>query len=93
MNRSFTASRISNDNVLFPPTIIFSDEGVTIKSPALLHKNTEFIPYSGIASVLLHTPLVGFSSITFHAFGHAIKVHGFYKNEVKEMKEIVESMR
>lgn len=36
MNQTFTASRISEKNVLFPTTIIFTDEGVIVKMPALL---------------------------------------------------------
>ena len=89
MEYTYTASRISEANALFPPTIIFNDEGVCIKSPALLHHNTDFIPYGHIASVNIHTPLVGFSTITFFAYGRSISVHGFLKREVEEMKEIV----
>ena len=68
MYRKFTASRISESNVLFPPTIIFTDEGITIKTPALLHHNTDFIPYEAVSSVMIHTPLAGFSTITFYAY-------------------------
>ena len=64
MYRQFTASRVSESNVLFPPTIIFNDEGITIKTPALLHHNTDFIPYEAVSSVMIHTPLAGFSTIT-----------------------------
>ena len=91
MDRTFTASRISDDNVVFPPTVIFNDEGVTIKSPHLLRHDTTFIPYEAISSIDITTPLVGFSTITFYAFGKMYKVHGFYKSEVREMKSIVEN--
>ena len=90
MNRQFTASRISESNLLFPPTIIFTDEGITIKTPALLHHDTAFIPYKAVSSVMIHTPLAGFSSITFYAYGREIRVHGFYQREVQEMKRLVE---
>lgn len=86
----FTASRISESNVLFPPTIIFSGEGITIQTPALLHHNTDFIPYEAVSSVLIHTPVVGFSTITFYAYGREIRVHGFLQQEVREMKRLVE---
>ena len=86
----FTASRISESNVLFPPTIIFSGEGITIQTPALLHHNTDFIPYEAISSVMIHTPVVGFSTITFYAYGREICVHGFRQQEVREMKRLVE---
>ena len=68
-----TASRISESNVLFPPTIIFNYEGITIKTPALLHHNTDFISYDAVSSVMIHTPLAGISTITFHAYGREMK--------------------
>lgn len=91
MNQTFTASRISESNALFPPTIVFNDEGISIKAPALLHHNTDFIAYQSISCINIHTPLIGFSSITFYAYGREIKVHGFTKSEVEEMKYIIES--
>ena len=39
---------------------------------------------------MIHTPLAGFSSITFHAYGREIRVHGFLQREVREMKQSVE---
>lgn len=93
MNKTFTASRISEKNVLFPPTIIFTEEGVTVKMPALLHHNTEFMPYESISSVFIHTPIAGFSTITFYAYGREIRVHGFFQSEVREMKRLVEEWR
>jgi hypothetical protein len=72
------------------PTIIFTDEGVTVKTPALLHHNTEFMPYEAISSVFIHTPVAGFSTITFYAYGREIRVHGFFQSKVREMKEMVE---
>ena len=90
MYYKFTASRISEKNVLFPPTIVFEDDGITIKMPALLHHNTEFIPYDAISSVHIHTPIAGFSTITFYAYGREIRVHGFFQSEVREMKELVQ---
>ena len=86
MYRQFTASRVSESNVLFPPTIIFNDEGITIKTPALLHHNTD----DAVSSVMIHTPLAGFSSITFYAYGREVRVHGFLQREVREMKRLVE---
>lgn len=93
MNKTYTASRISEKNVLFPPTIVFTDEGVTIKMPALLHRNTEFIPYEAVSSVHIHTPIAGFSTITFYAYGRAAEVHGFLQREVQEMKRLVEERK
>ena len=36
------------------------------------------------------TPLAGFSTITFYAYGREIRVHGFLQCEVREMKRLVE---
>ena len=93
MTRTYTASRISEGNQLFPPTIILNDDGVTLRSQALLHKDTVFIPYSAISSVNIHTPLVGYSTITFFAYGQEYRFHGFYQNEVSEMKAIIAEYR
>ena len=35
-------------------------------------------------------PLAGFSTITFYAYRHEIRVHGFLQREVREMKRMVE---
>ncbi|MDY6326284.1 MAG: hypothetical protein SPL42_06070 [Bacteroidales bacterium] len=39
-----------------------------------MHHNTDFIPYEAVSSVMIHTPLTGFSSITFYAYGREIRV-------------------
>lgn len=93
MNRTYTASRISEGNQLFPPTIILTDEGVNLRLPALFHNNTVFIPYNAIGSVDTHTPLVGFSTITFNAFGKQYVCSGFYRKDVLEMRDIISRTR
>ncbi|MCR4737326.1 MAG: hypothetical protein K5846_04120 [Bacteroidales bacterium] len=37
-----------------------------------MHHNTDFIPYDAVSSVMIHTPLAGFSTITFYAYGRTI---------------------
>ena len=93
MTRTYTASRISQGNQLFPPTIILTDEGVTVRAPALVYKDMVFVPYNAISSVEIHTPLVGYSSIRFYAYVKEIHIHGFYQNEVQEMKAIIMEMQ
>ena len=88
--RVFKASRLSKDNTVFPPTVVFNDQGVLVKIPALLRKKEGFIPYAAISGVRIETPLVGFSSIYFEGYGVAYNLNGFKKNEVKEMKWIIE---
>ena len=93
MSRTFTASRVSENNVLFPPTVEMNDEGVLIIIPHLLKKETVFIPYNAVSAVHLSTPIVGFSTVSFYAYGKEFKAHGFLKGEVQEMKRIVEQNR
>lgn len=90
MYRTFTASRISEGNVLFPPSITLTDQGVTIKSPNLFNQQRRMIPYSAIGYVDIYNPLIGFSSITISAFGQDITINGFLASEVETMKRIIE---
>ena len=88
--RIYTASRLSKDNTIFPPTMIFNEQGVLVKLPSLLRKTEDFIPYTAISEVGIETPLVGFSRIYFRGLGATYNLTGFKKNEVKEMKWIIE---
>jgi len=89
MYRTFTASRISEGNVLFPPTIIFDDNGVTVRCPFVFSGESTYIPYSCISSVHIETPIIGFSTISFYAFGNLVSIHGFLKSEAIEMRQII----
>lgn len=89
MHKTFTASRISEGNVLFPPTIIFDDNGVTVRCPFIFSGKSTYIPYSCISSVHIETPIVGFSTISFYAFGNQVSIHGFLKSEAIEMRQII----
>ena len=89
MRRTYTASRISEGNVLFPPTIIFDDNGVTVRCPFIFSGKSTYISYSCISSVHIETPIVGFSTISFYAFGTQVSIHGFLKAEAIEMRQII----
>ena len=89
MRRTFTASRISEGNALFPPTIIFDDNGVTVRCPFIFSGKSTYIPYSCISSVHIETPIIGFSTISFYAFGNLVSIHGFLKSEAIEMRQII----
>ncbi len=78
-------------------SIFFSSPCLTLRHPcgsakasALPHHNTDFIPYEALSSVMIHTPIAGFSTIIFHAYGREIRVHGFLQCDVREMKRLVE---
>lgn len=89
MHKTFTASRISEGNVLFPPTIIFDDNGVTVRCPFIYSGKSTYIPYSCISSVHIETPIIGFSTISFYAFGNPVSIHGFLRSEAIQMREII----
>lgn len=89
MKKTFTASRISEGNVLFPPTIIFDDNGVTVRCPFIYSGKSTYIPYSCISSVHIETPIVGFSTISFYAFGTQVSIHGFLRSEAIQMRQII----
>lgn len=89
MYRTFTASRISEGNVLFPPTVIFDDNGVTVCCPFIFSGKSTYIPYSCVSSVHIETPVVGFSTISFYAYGNLVSIHGFLKSEAIEMRQII----
>ncbi len=89
MYRTFTASRISEGNVLFPPTIIFDDNGVTVRCPFIFSGKSTYIPYNFISSVHISTPIIGFSTISFIAFGERVSIHGFWHSEAVEMRQII----
>lgn len=89
MYRKFVASRISRDNVLFPPQIILEDDCITVKCPGLFSGTTTSIPYDSISHVTVRTPLVGFSTIYFYAFGEEVSIHGFTRSEANEINRVI----
>lgn len=87
---TYTASRLTAGNRIFPSKIIIDDLGVTLKDPALLSGKEKTIPYTRISSVNIDCPFIGFSSIMIETTGEgSIHVHGFTKKEVTEMKELI----
>lgn len=89
MYRKFIASRISKENVLFPPQIILEDTHVTVKCPGLFSGRSTVIPYDNISHISITTPLVGFSTISFFAFGEEIRIHGFTRADANEIKRLI----
>ncbi len=86
----YAASRLTEGNKLFPAKIILEDNGVTFKVPSFFSGEETTIPYSRISSVNIDSPFVGYSDIIIETTGEGkIQVHGFTKNEVREMKQII----
>lgn len=88
--KTYTASRLSEGNKLFPCIITIDDNTITLKQPGLFKGKESTIPMTSIASVDIETPLVGYSNIIIETTGEGkIRAHGFTKSEVKEMKSAI----
>ncbi|MBP6531700.1 MAG: PH domain-containing protein [Bacteroidia bacterium] len=88
--QTFTASRLTGGNRVFPSKIIIDDQGVTLKNPGLFSGKEKTIPYTRISSINIDCPFVGYSTIIIETTGEGrIQMSGFTKSEVTEMKEII----
>ena len=88
--KEYAASRLTEGNKIFPNKITLDDNGVTFKVPAFFSGEETTIPYSRVSSVNVITPFVGYSDIIIETTGEGkIQVHGFTKDEVDEMKQII----
>jgi hypothetical protein len=87
---TYTASRVSEGNRIFPCKIVIDTLGVTVHIPGLFKGEERTIPFKRISSVDIQTPLIGYSSISIESTGEGlIYAHGFTKSEVKEMKRTI----
>ena len=87
---TFTASRLSAGNKVFPSQIIIDNLSLTFKIPGLFSGSEKTIPFSKIASVDIDCPMIGFSTIIVETTGEGnVRAHGFTKDEVKKMKELI----
>ena len=88
--QEYIASRLSENNKLYPIHIIIDDRGVTLRQPGLFNAKETTLLFNSITSVDIETPLVGFSTITIESKGESkIPAHGFTKAEVIEMKQLI----
>ena len=88
--KSYTASRLSEGNKVFPIKILIDERGVTLKHPGVFSGQEKTIPFSRVSSVDVDCPLIGFSTIMIQTTGEGeIDAHGFTKSEVTEMKNLI----
>lgn len=87
----FTASRLSEGNKIFPAEIHIENTGLTVRIPGLFKGKSEYFDYKNITNVSVETPLIGYSTITFHAAGAKVAAHGFTTSEVKQIKQAIEN--
>jgi hypothetical protein len=87
---TFTASRLSQGNRVFPSRINIDQQGVTLKVPGLFSGNEKTILFNRISSVDIDCPMVGYSTIVINTTGEGnIRAHGFLKKEVNRMKALI----
>ncbi|MEO6730210.1 MAG: PH domain-containing protein [Ferruginibacter sp.] len=87
---TYTASRLSEGNKVFPIKIVINQLGVTLKHPGIFSGQEKTIPFSRVSSVDVDCPMVGFSTIIIQTTGEGkINAHGFTKSEVIEMKKLI----
>ncbi|MBY0481797.1 MAG: PH domain-containing protein [Chitinophagaceae bacterium] len=85
--KTYTASRFSEGNKIFPCVLQLDEQSVTYKIPGLFNGKESTIPMSRISSVDIETPMIGYSTIIIETTGEGkIRAHGFTKSEVKEIK-------
>ncbi|MDO9376271.1 MAG: PH domain-containing protein [Ferruginibacter sp.] len=88
--KTYTASRLSEGNKVFPIKISIDEIGITVNHPGLFSGQEKTIPFSRVSSVDVDSPMVGYSTITIQTTGEGrIEGHGFTKTEVVEMKELI----
>lgn len=87
---TYTSSRLTSGNRIFPSKIIIDEQGVTLKKPSLFSGKEKTIPFSRISSVNIDCPFIGFSTIIIETTGEgSIASNGFTKADVKKMKEMI----
>lgn len=88
--KTYTASRLSEGNKVFPCQISIGDNGVTLQVPSFMSGKETTIPFTRISAVDIDCPFIGYSSVSIATAGEGkIIAHGFTKSEVKEMKELI----
>ena len=87
---TYTASRLTGGNRLFPCKVIIDDSAVTLRNPNLFSGKEKTILYKRISAVNIDCPIIGFSKIIIESTGEGkIEANGFTKREVTEMKELI----
>jgi len=81
---------MSDGNSLFPAEISIEDSGLSVKIPGFLSGKNTFLPFANISSVSVDTPMVGYSTVSFSAQGTRVRVHGFTKSEVEQIKGAID---
>lgn len=87
--KTFEASRLTEGNKVFPTKLIITNRSVTIRKPGVFSSDEKIIPMLQITHVDVSCPFVGFSSITIGTENEPVKVSGFTRSEVNQIKDII----
>lgn len=89
-HKTYTTSRLSSKNVLFPSTITLTDFGVIIRDPYFYAGKESTTPYTKISTVKVRRPLIGFSSVILDIMGaDRLTIHGFTAEIAEEIKSLI----
>lgn len=91
MTESFSASRLTQGNRIFPTRIEVSPDRVARIKPRLVGSTEESIAISNVASVQIATGLL-FSDIRIDSTGgsNPIESHGHTKGDARRIRELIE---
>jgi hypothetical protein len=91
MTESFSASRLTEGNRIFPTRIEVSPDRVARIKPRLVGSTEESIAISNVASVQIATGLL-FSDIRIDSTGgsNPIVSHGHTKGDARRIRELIE---
>ena len=91
MSESFSASRLTQGNRIFPTRIEVSPDRVARIKPRLMGSTEESIAISNVASVQIATGLL-FSDIRIDSTGgsNPILSHGHTKADARRIRELIE---
>ena len=94
MTESFSASRLTQGNRLFPTRIEVSPDRVARIKPRLVGSTEESIAISNVASVQISTGLL-FSDIRIDSTGgsNPIESHGHTKSDARRIRELIEQFQ
>ncbi|MET3112491.1 phage gp45-like [Pedobacter sp. CG_S7] len=89
----FTASRLSEGNKAFPTEIHLEENNIEIKKPGVFSGDSKYLNYEDITAIEVDSPMIGFSTLRLFLNGNKIEVNGFSKNDVKEIRNLIEEGR
>lgn len=91
-SETFTASRLTKGNFLFPTKLVVSPQRVIRVKSRLFGSNEESIPISKVASVHISTGII-WADIVIESTGGSdpMTSHGHHKKDAQRIRDLVET--